>query len=64
MAEVGPAGNASQVFTVAQSETPRPAENRQPEDARVAETPDEADVAETERVNPETNVGNNINTTA
>lgn len=62
--EVGPAGNASQVFTVPQQNTQRTAEKPETADSNTVEDNIKAEVSETQRVNPESNIGNNVDTTA
>ncbi|MCW9012947.1 MAG: hypothetical protein OQL06_04120 [Gammaproteobacteria bacterium] len=62
---VGPAGTASQVFTIPQSDNQRTA--AEPQETAESSTPEvesDTEAPRTERVNPDPNVGSNVDTTA
>lgn len=59
---IGPAGTASQVFTV--SEAPKEAKEVETTETQDSTSKAESEVPEQERVNANSNVGNNVDTTA
>lgn len=59
---IGPAGNASQVINVPPPQTTPQAQ--QTIETEAQETEQNTEVAQTERVPAESNVGNNVDTTA
>jgi len=58
----GPAGNASQTISI--SPPPATGEAQSPRDTGVPESEADQEVATAQRVDPDSNVGNNIDTSA